>query len=251
MATRHEVEIGGERVQIATAGELAIALDVLHGKHDRMVLEQLRDHLGEIIDSPPALATAFKSLTPEDQLFLIEVLGSDLGGILEESRYLRDILANIAVIEVEVKMLEAIGGPGLRKLIQTAEELAEVLEWVYGECDDLLVDLLGWNHLTKIFKNAYELSVVLASMGRNNQARFLDELGWDKVMGSVRDGRDLAYLLRALPADRSMELLERYDAGELRDLIGNRSDWRYLWARLEPGEASYLTEKLGVSGDAA
>ena len=43
---RYPVTIDQETVQIGSASELAVALDVLQGQHDRAVLTQLQPHSG-------------------------------------------------------------------------------------------------------------------------------------------------------------------------------------------------------------
>ena len=93
-----------------------------------------------------------------------------MASILKEARYLRDLLATMAYVEVEQRLLDplappcenrglsktgdyrTLGAAGLRALILTAEDLSEVLEWVYGQCAPLAktgvyrsqaLDLLG------------------------------------------------------------------------------------------------------------
>ncbi len=46
---RYAITIDGETTGIGTANELALALDVLCGQHDRAVLEQLAPHLAEVV----------------------------------------------------------------------------------------------------------------------------------------------------------------------------------------------------------
>jgi len=243
---RYTISVGGETAEIGTADELAIALDVLNGLHDREVLQQLEEHLGMLIEDPLSFRSVLKSLSPEDQVFLVDALAPTLTETLRDAHQLRDTFASLAHTEVETRIIEALSTEGLRSLIGTAEQLAEVVEWAYGECDELLLRKLGADYLESIMKNAWELSEVLANLTPDAQQFLLDAVGRDKLKGYVRDGRDLAYLLRALPGTLSTGLINAIVPQELRALVGNRADWQYLWQRLEPAEADLLEEKLEV-----
>ncbi|MGQ9683567.1 MAG: hypothetical protein ACUVX9_13595 [Anaerolineae bacterium] len=247
---RFPITIDGEITDIGTAGELAVALDVLQGRHDREVLEQLRPHLAQIIGTGRGLHGTLKALAPADQEYLLRALGPELPAAIGSAAALRDILATTSEMAVEQALLETLGASGLRRLIVTAEELAEVLEWVYGECDRLALDLLGTEHLRLLIHSGHALSLVLHSLDAAVQRSLLQALGWEWLVARVRDGRDLAYLLRALPSDLGKELLAYYTPGALRALIGNERDWQFLWQRLEPDEATHLSNLLGVSGHA-
>ena len=71
---RCPVAIEGETALIGTASELAVALDVLNGRQDRAVLEQLHPHPAEIIGGPLNLANVMRTLKSGDQLFLLDAI---------------------------------------------------------------------------------------------------------------------------------------------------------------------------------
>ena len=152
-------------------------------------------------------------LSPDDQIYLFDALGPALPRIVSKATALRDVLATLAEERVEVGLLETLGGDGLRSLIVSAEQLAEVLEWVYGQCDRLVLDLLGADHLRHLCLGGYELSLVLHGLDHARQRELLDTLGWEHVLGVVQDRRDLAYLVRALPAELSRRAAEPPDRG--------------------------------------
>jgi hypothetical protein len=52
--------------------------------------------------------------------------------------------------------------------------------------------------------------------------------------------------LRALPSAISERLLKHYEPAQLASLIGNSRDWKYLYQRLEPAEADFITHILGL-----
>jgi hypothetical protein len=242
--TRFPITIDSETAAIGSANELAVALDVLKGQHDREVLTQLRPHLAEIIANPAGLMLVLKSLSPDDQLFLLEAVGPDLCRVLQSAKRLRDQLATMADQDVEEALLRTLGQPGLRRLILTAEELGEVLEWVYGQCDALLLDLLGLEYVRGLCRQPYDLSAILRSLDHDLQEKLLEHLGWVFVAGLVDDGPGLASLLRALPPASSRRLLAHFNPAQLKTLIGNAEDWGYLYQRLEPDEAEFLVDLL-------
>ena len=249
--TRYPVTIEGESADIGTANELAIALDVLHGQHDRAILEQLRLHLADIVGNAAGLTNVLRALEPADQIFLIQALGAQLPGVLQHARFLRDLFAILADDEVEQCLMETLGTTGLRALILTAPELGEVLEWVYGQADQQILDLLGTPYLKRLIRNGEDLALVLNGLAEAAQASLIDQLSWARVIELIDDGREFAYLLRALPAELGTRLLEHYSREQLIDLIGNQHDWAYVVDRLEPAEAAVLLNKLGGASHAA
>ncbi|GEM_PF-1276364 len=249
--TRCPVTIESETTSIGTANELAIALDVLHGQHDRAILEQLRPHLAAIVGDPDGLTNVLRVLEPADQIYLIQALGTQLPVVLQHARFLRDLLAILADDAVEQCLIETLGAAGLRTLILTAPELGEVLEWLYGQRDQQVLDLLGASYLSRLIRNGEDLALVLNGLAEAAQASLIDQLGWMRVIGLISDGREFAFLMRALPAELGTRLLDHYTREQLIDLIGNQHDWAYVYDRLETAEAAVLMNKLGVTSHAA
>jgi hypothetical protein len=250
-AARYPISVESEDADVGTAAELVVALDVLQGQHDHLVLQQLRPHLAEILGGPKGLHAVLRVLAPDDQLYLVDALGPDLRRVVRDALSLRDLLAALADVRVEQRLLQTLGSPGLRALIGSAEELAEVLEWVYGDCDRLVLDLLGARFLKGLFKSGYDLSLVLHSLDKTRQQELLDEvLGWDGVPSLVRDRRDLGHLLRALPGDLSQRLLSHVPAERLGRIVGGDEGWHYLHRYLEADEAAYLRQRLEVQSHA-
>ena len=249
--TRYPVTIEGETAAIGTASELAIALDVLHGQHDRAILEQLRPHLADIVRDAAGLTTGLRALEPADQIFVIQALGVQLSAVLQQARFLRDLFAILADDEVEQCLIETLGAAGLRALILTAPELSEVLEWLYGQRDQQVLDLLGTPYLKRLIRNGENLALVLNGLAEPAQANLIDQLSWARVIELIDDGRDFALLMRALPAELGTRLLDHYSRAQLVDLIGNQHDWAYVVDRLETAEAAALMDKLGGTSHAA
>ncbi len=243
---RYPLTIDGETVEIGTANELAVALDVLQGQHDRAALEQLRPALADITAGPLGFARLLQSLSADDQIYLIDAIGPRLAEIIQESRRLRDIFAALAVTEVEQKILGTLGGDGLRALVKTAGELSEVLGWLYGQADRQAVELLGTPYLKRLIRTGTDLSVVLEALDARGQRDLLERLGWECTGGLVRSGVELAKVMRVLPAELSGCLIAEMSRDDLVAIIGNPHDWQYLWERLEPEECRMIAEKLGV-----
>ena len=244
---RFPVTLDGQAVRIGTTGELVVALDVLRGQYDRATLAQLREHLPQIIRNGQEFLTVMKSLSADDQLFLLEAFGKNLAEVLRDAERLRDLLAMLADERVEQAVLETLGGDGLNRLIHNARELSGILEWIYGSSDSRVLESIGMEKLRGICRSAEDLGLVLRSLDRSMQGKFLEGLGWDLVAAGVRDGRDLSTLLRALPPEASQRLLQHFTAPRLRQLIGNPDDWAYLYRRLEPEEADFITGYLDLS----
>ncbi len=256
---RYPLTIDGDSWEVGTAGELAITLDVLQGHHDHAVLEQLAPHLAEIVATAGGLMAILRALAPPDRIYLIEALGPRLvdcvgsveyngvgynGVVPNTAAALRDLLAMTAEVEVEERLLATLGSAGLSRLVQTAAELAEVLEWVYGDCDRQVLDLLGLARVRRLLSNGSDLSAVLHSLSPTQQEWLLTELGWEEVAALVLGRQDLTHLMRALPGNLSQRLLDHLPGPRLAALIGGERGWEYLCARLETDEIADLARRV-------
>lgn len=244
--TRYPITIEGESVPIGSANELAVALDVLQGQHDRETLTQLSPHLPEIIRNAGGLLLVLRALSVEDAIYLIRQMGAGLAAVIEDAAHLRDLLAVVADTSIESALLTTLGSEGLRRLLMTGAELAEVLEWVYADEDRLLLDLLGIPAIRGLCRHAGDLGAILKNIDFDLQAELIEKLGWNFVVSLVKDGRDLAVLLRSLPAQHSAQLLRHFSAGQLVELIGNADQWTYLTQRLEPAELKLLMDLFNL-----
>ncbi|MBD3293193.1 MAG: hypothetical protein GF393_09730, partial [Armatimonadia bacterium] len=157
----HTIAIDGDTAEIATAAELVVALDVLQGHHDREVLTQLRPHLAEIVTDAHGLHDTLEVLSTEDSVLLIDSIGSAMSDTVGRAGALRDLLASIAHTEVEEALFRAMGPDGLRSLIGSPDDLSGILEWVYGQCDEMMLDMLGAEYLRRLLRTGAELALVL------------------------------------------------------------------------------------------
>ena len=244
---RYTITIDGESADIGTTGELLAALDVLQGHYDREALSQLKDHLPDIITNSTELERTFAVLHPDDRLFLVQSFGKDLAKVCAPAGGLRDILALLGENRVEIAMMETLGGEGLRSIIGTSEELAEVLQWVYGDCNKLVLDLMGADYLKELFENGYQVSLVFNSVDNETQLALAEMIGWDHLVSLVNDRRDLAYLFRAMPDELSERLLKEYDKESLWKIVRNQRGWEYVSRFLSAEETKQVAAKLEVS----
>ncbi|MFO1125583.1 MAG: hypothetical protein U1E25_10065 [Methylocystis sp.] len=243
---RYPLHIDGETAEVGDAEELAVVLDVLNGRRDRDVLAQLRPHLPQIVRKPSDLPLLMRILARDDQIFLIEAMGENLADALQTPRHLRELLATIAEPHVKLTLINTLDGPGLRKLLVTARDLAGTLEWAYGQCSLRLLELLGEDYLRRLIRHGDDLAFVLNAIAEEPQSALLASIGWAGVAELTRNARDLALLLRAVPPTISLNLLDQYDRPHLIEMIGDRRAWTYLYNRIKPDEAVQLLRKLGA-----
>ncbi|MBM3561909.1 MAG: hypothetical protein FJX16_08000 [Alphaproteobacteria bacterium] len=243
---RYPIHVDSETAEVGDAEELAVVLDVLNGRRDRDVLAQLRPHLPQIVRKPSDLPLLMRTLARDDQIFLIEAMGENLADALQTARHLRELLATIAEPHVKLTLIDTLDGPGLRKLVVTARDLAGTLEWAYAQCSLRLLELLGEDYLRRLIRHGDDLAFVLNAIAEEPQNALLTNIGWARVAELTRNARDLALLLRAVPPTISLTLLDQYDRRQLIEMIGDRRAWTYLYNRIKADEAMQLLRKLGA-----
>jgi hypothetical protein len=243
---RHPVGVDGERAEIGDAAELAVAVELLGPGRSGEVLAQLAPDLPAILGGPEGLLQTVRALDPADRPLLFSLLGEALPPLVRGARRLGELLALTAAPAVEEQLLRALGPAVLRSYAGNARDLAEMLQWVYGECDRLLLELLGAEHLGAVLGSAADLAHALHALDPGGQRRLLELLGPGHAARLVADARDLARVLHALPRDAARELLDGFTPEELVARIGGEREWRRLCRRLADDEAQLLFARLGV-----
>ena len=244
MGNCFEIRIGDESACIETADELVAVLDVLQGHHDKEVLQQLSPDLHSIIRNSRELLKIVAVLPNEDQIFLFKILGDHLSGIIGNGAGLRDLLAYISASEVEEALIEMLKPEGIQKLIIHVVELAEVLEWVYGCRDRMIIDYLGADSFQNMVENGRDLSLVMRSLEPDFQKQLLNELGIDYLNRIIRQKDDFSSLLKALPFETSKKLMDSMSHEKLKGLVRSSADLAYISKFLDQKETDYLKLKL-------
>ena len=244
MKNTFEIHIDNESATIETTDELVAILDVLQGQHDREVLQQLAPDLHRIITNSKSLYKIVSVIQADDQIFLFKLLSNHLIDIIGKGSSLRDLLAFISEEAVEFSLIESLKPHGVQKLIKSAVELAEVLEWVYGSLDKTIIQYLGINNIKKIVKSGRELSLILHAVNNELQEFLLDELGLVYMDVIIHETHDFAYLLRVLPFETSKKLIDNMSIDKIKDIIRTESDLDYINKYLDKKEHEYLKQKL-------
>lgn len=244
MQKSFEIKIGQDAARLETADELVAILDVLQGQHDREVLLQLEGDLHLLIRNTKELFKVISVLHFEDQIYLFEVLGTHLAGIIGKGSGLRDLLAFISEDRAEKALIETLGSTGIQKLITNAVELAEVLEWVYGSMDETIINYLTIPSIKKIVKGGREMSLILNALDPVSQRKLIDELGLAFMLRLIHQTEDFAYLMRALPFETSKHLVDSMNGDKIRDVIRSKEDLSYISRYLDRLEQEYLNLKL-------
>lgn len=244
MQKSFEIKIGQDAARLETADELVAILDVLQGQHDREVLLQLEGDLHLLIRNSKELFKVISVLHFEDQIYLFEVLGTHLAGIIGKGSGLRDLLAFISEDRAEKALIETLGSTGIQKLITNAVELAEVLEWVYGSMDLTIINYLTIPSIKKIVKGGREMSLILNALDPVSQRKLIDELGLAFMLRLIHQTEDFAYLMRALPFETSKHLVDSMNGDKIRDVIRSKEDLSYISRYLDRQEQEYLKLKL-------
>jgi hypothetical protein len=239
-----EIRMGHEATLVETADELVAILDVLQGQHDREVLKQLEKDLHLLIRNSKELYKVVSILHFEDQIYLFRILGDNLAKIIGKGSGLRDLLAYISEDETEKVLIETLGPAGIQKLITSAVELAEVLEWVYGSMDLTIVSYLTIDSIQRIVKSGREMSLILNALDPVSQRNLIAQLGTDFIDKLIHQTEDFAYLMRALPFETSRHLVDSMTGDKIKDLIRSTEDLAYLNRYLDESEQEYLKLKL-------
>ena len=243
--------LGDKTYFIRDENELALTFELLETVENRETLQwnvimALDEQLLEIIKTYKGLFLCMKHLGFRHRFLLLVKIGDILPHVLEKSEYLGSILAGIPEENDKIRLLKSMRRKGLVHVIQNAENLGNILEWVYGEAEQLVIDTLGKEFLETLFSSGRDIYRVFHFLNDTNKDYLTDMLSMAFIRERVRTMDDFVYIIKALTAEKCEELIVLFSPEELRIIIKSDTAFHSFLKKITYRKEAFLLHYLGL-----
>lgn len=218
--------LGEKQYAIRNEKELALMIDLLASSPEsyelhRHLIMSLDEELMNIILSYKGLLLCMTHMEYRNRFLLLVKIGDTLPFIIGTSEHLGSILASIPTEEDKIRIIKSIRTKGLTHMVQTPDHLGSILEWVFGEGERVIFDMLGTDFLKSLFAYGTDIYKVFHFLSPENKDIFADSLSLSFIKSRIYTAEDFFYVLKALSNDKVREFVPLFNVVELRNIIGN------------------------------
>jgi len=210
--------------------ELALIFELLESTKSAEMLHwnvimSLDEKLLDIIKTYRGLSSCLKHLGYRNRFLLLIKIGDILPTVLGRSEHLGGILASIPEGEGKLRIVKSMRHRGLVQIVENADDLGNVLEWLYGDAELVVLNLLGEEFLRGLFYSGRDIYKVAHFLSEPNKDYFIDLLGISSLRALTGTCDDFLYIIKALTASKTKEYIRLFTPDEIRGLI--RSDYTF------------------------
>lgn len=217
-----EICYDGDCVEIENAEELFVILDITTADADSEILKQIGGKISELVTNDAEflkiLVTAM-GLEGKSKREYLECFGDNLKKIVTTGDTVSRALAIFANEADQEYFLKTLGKESLRECVNSLEDIAGALEWLYGKMDELYMELIGWDFIINHIHNGEGLGKILKYLASREEKILLDHLGWERILQCIQTDNDLVYVLVGLASSNEKSLIEKLEKPKLRQIF--------------------------------
>lgn len=220
----HTFTLGKKEYSVHNEEELALVFELLASSPHaftlhRHVIMTLDEQLMDIIVSYKGLLLSMKHLEFKNRFLLLVKIGDTLSRVVGKSEYLGSILAGIPEEADKIRIVKSIRAKGLMYMIHTPEDLGNILEWIFGEGEQLVFETLGTGFLQELFAYGTDIYKVFHFLSDRNKNILADMLGLPFIKSCIYTAEDFFYTLKALSNEKVSEFIPMFSPEEIRSII--------------------------------
>jgi len=183
-----------DTVDIETAEELFVALELTPHDADQEILTQLGEGILELVNTDEQflliLEKIFDTRGASKEPYL-RCFGTRLVEVVTNGVTFAKALALLANESDQEYFLKTLGRDSVRKCIGNVNDLVEALTWLYGKMDALFIELIGWDFALRFVSSGRALGALTKVLSQEQELILLEKMGWAAVINCIQDVDDL------------------------------------------------------------
>lgn len=222
--TIHSFTLGEKKYAIHNEEELALIIDLLASLKDsftlhRHIIMSLDEDLMRIILTYKGLLLCMKHMEYKNRFLLLVKMGDTLSNVIEKSAHLGSLLASIPEETDKMRIIKSIRAKGLIQIIHIPDDLGNILEWIFGDGEKLIIDMLGKEFLQSLFAYGTDIYKVFHFLSDENKDILADILSLPFIQSRIYTAEDFFYVLKALSNSKVQEFIPLFTPLEIRSII--------------------------------
>lgn len=171
---------------------------------------RLDEKLMDIVHSYKGLLLCMKHMEYKNRFLLLIKIGDTLSHVVERSAHLGSILASIPEEADKIRIIKSIRTKGLIQMIHTPDDLGNILEWIFGEGEKMVFDMLGKDFLQSLFAYGTDIYKVFHFLSPENKDILADMLSLSFIGSRIYTAEDFFYVLKALSNAKVGEFITNF-----------------------------------------
>ncbi len=193
---------------------------------------QLDSDLIKIIKTYKGLLKLLKVLNKKNYILLLLKIWDAIHNIIWNSKYLWEILARIPEEENKIVLLKRLRLKWLKLFIRDANDLKNIFEFVYGEAESELLEILWEEFIKETFTKTNEIIMTLHYLNNENKDRLIKMLDINNIFKKIKTYKDLLVMFKWLTMEQAEKLLNLYKKEDLVKFFLNDEEFHYFLLRL-------------------
>lgn len=189
-----QISYQDDSVELETAEELFVALELTPIEADREILAQIGEKMLELVNTDELFLLILEKVLDtkgtSKQPYL-KCFGTQLHQVVTKGTTLFTALSLLADEQDQEYFIKTLGQEGLRNCISNISDLVESLTWLYGKMDLLFIELLGWDFVIRFVNSGRSLGALMKVLSQEEEQVLLERMGWAKVIACIQDADDL------------------------------------------------------------
>ena len=246
------VNVWDRTIRIKDENELALVFkitswdSVVNSVIHWNIIMELDYNLEEIIVSYRWLSDCLKVLSEKNSFLLLVKIWDVLIKIIKRSDLLGKILSRIPEEKNKMKLLTQIRKKDLERIVRTAHDIWNIVEWIYWDTELLFLNLLWEDHIRKVFNSTNEIIVILHYLKDQSKDYLINIIWLDIIFKKIKTSENLLVMLNWLTVKYVKKLLRMFDKESLINLFHN-DDHFYnfllrMWKEKEKIFLNYLNK---------
>ncbi len=245
----HILSFGDKQYTVHNENELALIIDLLSLSDEsyelhRHLIMSLDAELMDIISSYKGLLLCMKNMEFKNRFLLLVKIGDQLSRIVEKSVYLGSILASIPEEADKIRIIKSIRTKGLVQIIHIPDDLGNILEWIFGEGERVIFDMLGEEFLKSLFAYGTDVYKVFHFLSSENKDVLADILTLPFIKSIIYTAEDFFYVLKALSNDKAREFIQLFDPAEIRAIIRKNETLHHFLPKITEEKEFFLLKYI-------
>ncbi len=242
-----QISYQGDSVELETAEELFVALELTPIDADKEILAQIGEKILELVKTDEQFLLILEKILDTQgaskQPYL-NCFGSKLHQVITKGTTLFKGLSLLANEEDQEYFLKTLGRDKLRNSISNISDLVESLTWLYGKMDLLFIELVGWEFIIRFVNSGRSLGALTKVLSQEEEKILLERMGWEKVIACIQDADDLISAFIGLEQQSDRLLIDKLiEFNKLQVVIPSNSELKRVCKRgLGIDDTAYLCE---------
>ncbi|MDD5376965.1 MAG: hypothetical protein PHH16_02500 [Candidatus Gracilibacteria bacterium] len=241
--------LGEKRYTIHNEEELALIIELLASSSDvyelhRHLIMSLDERLMDIILSYKGLLLCMKHMEFKNRFLLLVKIGDTLSRVVEKSAHLGSILAGIPEEVDKIRIIKSIRAKGLIQMIHTPDDLGNIMEWIFGEGERIVFEMLGKDFLEPLFAYGTDIYKVFHFLSDENKDILAEMLTFPFMKSRIYTAEDFFYVLKALSNGKVREFIPTFSPEEIRKIIGKNETLHHFLPKITKEKEQTLLQYI-------